>query len=415
MFTIILAGGQGQRLSPLTKDRSKSAVPFGGKYRIVDFVLSNCINSGLRQIAVLIQYRSSSLMHHIQEGWHISLSGFGDEYIHCVPAQQKDGNYWYRGTADAIRQNLDIITAKKKDHTLILSGDHIYKMNYDLMLDFHREHDADLTMAAVRVSQDVAMSMGVLEANQNWEMIGFEEKPAQPKTIDGDAERSLISMGVYIFKTSKLIEVLQRSHDDFGKDVIPYMQENNYKIFIYDYESRNRIRDYVAEVSDGVRHKVLVKKTRDSAYWRDVGNIESYYEASMDLIGIEPSFNLYGEKWPFRTFQRELPPTKFVLGGMAQESILSEGCIISGGSIWRSILSPEVIVEMEAVVEESILFDKVTVEPGAKVRRAIIDKGVTVCSGTRLGYDIEADLARGCTVSQGGIVVVPRDLTIGRC
>jgi len=416
LLTVVLAGGEGKRLMPLTQIRSKAAVPFGGKYRIIDFTLSNCINSGLRQIFVLTQYRSSSLNKHIQEGWHISGSGLGNEYIYSVPAQQKIGNNWYRGTADALRQNLDLISGKEISDILVLSGDHIYKMDYQLMIDFHRRKNADLTMSALRVEKGAAAgNLGVIEADKNWKVLGFEEKPENPKAARDDPGCALVSMGVYIFKVSVLTDVLQDGDDDFGKDVIPYMIKRDSNIYVYDYENQNRIEDHVIQVENGIRQKLLVDKTRDSCYWRDVGTIESYYEASMDLIGVDPMFNLYGEKWPFRTYQREIPPTKIVLGGSAQESILSDGCIISGGRVWRSVLSPEVVVERDAVVDESILFNNVIIEPGVSLRRTIVDKNVTICSGISLGFDLEADRKKGCYVSRGGIVVVPKDITLGRC
>ncbi len=401
---------------PLTQLRSKAAVPFGGKYRIIDFTLSNCINSGLRQIFVLTQYRSSSLNKHIQEGWHISGSGLGNEFIYSVPAQQKTGNNWYRGTADALRQNLDLIAGKDINDILVLSGDHIYKMNYQLMLDFHRRKGADLTISALRVKKDLAAGqLGVIEADTTWKMVGFEEKPEKPRTVRDDPDSALVSMGVYIFKVSVLIDVLHGGEDDFGKDVIPYMMTRNNCVYVYDYENENKIEDFVVQAKNGVRQKLLVDKTRDSCYWRDVGTIESYYDASMDLIGVDPMFNLYGEKWPFRSYQRDIPPTKIVLGGNAQESILSDGCIISGGRVWRSVLSPEVVVERDAVVDESILFNNVTIEPGVSLRRTIVDKNVTICSGVNLGFDLEADKKKGCFVTRGGIVVVPKDIVLGHC
>jgi len=416
LLTIVLAGGEGRRLLPLTRQRSKSAVPFGGKYRIIDFTLTNCINSGLRQIFVLTQYRSGSLIEHIQEGWHISGSRLGNEFIYCVPAQQKVGANWYRGTADAIRQNLDLASGKAMEDILVLSGDHIYKMDYKLLIDFHRKKNADMTLAAIRVKKDTAAgALGVIEADNNWKMKGFEEKPLNPKTIPGDPDNSLSSMGVYIFKWTVLNEVLQYAGDDFGKDVIPYMMKKEHGIYIYDYENENKIEDYIIRVNNGVRQKVLVQKTRDSNYWRDVGTIESYYEASMDLIGFDPIFNLYGERWPLRTLQKDIPPTKIVLDGSALESILSDGCIVSGGSVWKSVLSPEVIVEKGAMVEDSILFNNVTLEPGARLRRVIVDKNVTICSGITLGFDLEADKKKGCIVSESGIVVVPRGMTLGYC
>lgn len=413
--TIIMAGGEGRRLMPLTKYRPKPAVPFGGKYRIIDFVLSNCLNSGLRRIYVLTQYRSGSLLKHIQEGWHISSSGLGNEYIYCVPAQQKISTEWYKGTADAIRQNLDLISDKKVKTVIILSGDHIYKMNYKTMLDYHLQHGADLTIAAIKVDRELAKTLGVIEVDEKFKLISFVEKPLVPKTIPNEPQYSYVSMGIYIFKSEVLMKVLEGSGNDFGKEIIPKMIGENYKIWIYDYIKYNKIADYIISVNNGVRQKVLVDRTSDSAYWRDVGTIESYFEASMDLIGVNPVFNLYGERWPFRTLQRPLPPTKFVLGGLAHESILSDGCIISGGKVWRAILSPSVIIEKDALVEESIIFDNVTIEPGAKIRRSIIDKDVTVCAGVKLGYNSKTDLERGCTISASGIVIVPRNSVIGSC
>jgi glucose-1-phosphate adenylyltransferase len=407
LLAIVLAGGEGHRLHPLTKERSKPAVSFGGKYRLIDFTLSNCINSGIRQIYILTQYRSESLNQHIQEGWGISSSGLGD-YIYSVPPQQKVGTEWYHGTADALRQNLNLVWEKDIDYVLVLSGDHVYKMNYRQMLDYHREKKADLTLAAIRVKKEQASgTLGVLEVDRSYRMLGFEEKPVYPKTIADEPEYALASMGIYIFKTSTLIDVLQMAGDDFGKNIIPEMINKN-SVYVYDYEKENRIEDFIVQVVDGRREKILVERTRDSGYWRDVGSIDSYYEASIDLVSIDPVFNLYGEKWPFRTYQRKVPPSKLILGGIAQESIISEGCIISGGIVRRSILSPGVVVERDAVVEDSIIFDDVIIEPFSRIRRAIIDKEVAIRSSSLLGWNSEADKRRGCTVSDEGIVVVPK-------
>jgi glucose-1-phosphate adenylyltransferase len=412
VLTIVMAGGAGERLKPLTQERAKPAIPFGGKYRLIDFTLSNCLNSGMRQIFVLTQYRSGSLNVHIQDGWGISSSGLG-EFIYTVPAQQKHGTDWYRGTADAVRQNLDLITSRHVDNVLILSGDHVYKMNYLQMLNFHKRNDAGLTISAVRVRKEQAAGkLGVLEADKNHRLLAFKEKPSKPKSMPGAPEYVLASMGIYVFKTAALKEALQGTEDDFGKEVIPRMTEKGYNIFVYDYEKENRIEDFVVEVKDGKRRKILVSRTRDSSYWKDVGTIDSYYEASMDLVGIDPLFNLYGEKWPLRTYQRSLPPTKCVLGGSTPDSLLSDGCIISGGTVWGSILSPGVIVERDAFVERSIIFDDVTIEPHARVRRAIVDKHVRIQAGASIGYDLKADIRRGCTVSDTGIVVVPKGADI---
>jgi glucose-1-phosphate adenylyltransferase len=411
--TIVMAGGVGERLQPLTMGRAKPAVPFGGKYRLIDFTLSNCVNSGVRKIFVLTQYRSGSLNVHVQEGWGISSSGLG-EYIYTVPAQQKLGTDWYRGTADAVRQNLDLITRREVENILILSGDHVYKMDYRQMLAYHKRKDAGLTISGIRVKKEQAASkLGVLAVDRNLRLINFEEKPARPKTIPSSPEHVLASMGVYIFKMSALREAMHGTEDDFGKEVIPLMTAKGYKIFVYDYENENKIEDFVFEVKDGKRNKVLVHGTRDSSYWRDVGDIDSYYEASMDLVGVDPLFNLYGEKWPFRSYQKPRPPTKCVLGGSMPDSLVSDGCIISGGTVWGSTLSPGVVVERDALVERSIIFDNVSVEPGARIRRAIVDKESRIQAGASIGYDYEADKRRGCTISPSGVVVVPKDVNIG--
>ncbi len=412
VLAMIMAGGQGDRLQPLTMSRSKSAVPFGGKFRLIDFTLSNCVNSGLRQVFVLTQYRSGSLHMHIQEGWGISSARLGD-YIYCVPAQQKVGVDWYQGTADAVRQNLDLMRGIDIKYLLILSGDHVYKMNYLQMLSYHKMKNADLTISAVRVrKEEAAGRLGVLEIDDNYRLLGFEEKPGQPKTIKNAPDFALASMGIYLFNIDILKEVLQRPGNDFGKDIIPGMIGKGPGIFVYDFEQENKIEDYVVEVQDGKRKKVLVDRTRDSSYWRDVGTIESYYESSMDLVSVNPHFNLYGERWLIRTYQRPLPPSKCVLGGMNPDSIICDGCIISGGVVTDSILSPGVIVEKGALVEKSIVFDDAIIEPRAQIRRAIIDKEARIEAGAFVGYDLELDRKRGCTISDTGIVVVPKRMSI---
>lgn len=413
ILTIIMAGGTGKRLQPLTTVRSKPAVPFAGKFRLIDFPLSNCINSGIRQIFVLIQYRSWSLQQHIQEGWGISSSRLG-EFIYCVPAQQKIGTDWYQGTADAIRQNLDLFRGKNFEHVLILSGDHVYKMNYAQMLDYHRTLNAGLTVAAIRVPKEQAAgSLGVFEIDKNFKVIGFEEKPAQPKSIPENPDYVLASMGIYVFKASVLMEALQEEGDDFGKDIIPAISGKKSDVLVYDFTEKNKIEDFIVQVEDGRRSKVMVDRTRDSSYWRDVGSIDSYYEASMDLVGVEPLFNLYTEKWVFRTYERSLPPSKCIIGGKTLESMVSDGCIISGGLVQRSILSPGVIVERDALVDDSVIFDDVIIEPNVKIRRAIIDKEAKIRAHVLIGYDLEADKRRGCTISDKGVVVVPRGMDLG--
>jgi glucose-1-phosphate adenylyltransferase len=393
---------------------SEAAVPFGGKFRLIDFTLSDCVNSGLRQIFVLTQYLSDSLHRHIQDGWGISSSGLGD-FVYCVPAQQKLGVEWYRGTADAVRQNLNLTRRKGIEDILVLSGDHIYKMDYSLFVAYHREKSASLTISAIRANaKEAAGRLGVLEVDDNQRLIGFEEKPAQPKTMHDYPDYSLASMGVYLFKASTLLQVLQGQEEDFGKHVIPGMIDKRNDIYVYDYEKENKIADMVVQVNNGVREKVEVARTRDSGYWRDVGTIDSYYEASMDLVGVDPLFSLYAEKWPLRTCQRLLPPSKCVIGGATPESVVSDGCIVSGGTVRSSILSPGVTVERDAMVEQSVIFDDVVIEPGVRIRRAIIDKESRIRAGVTIGYDREADKQRGCIISDGGIVVVPKGADIGR-
>jgi glucose-1-phosphate adenylyltransferase len=306
-----------------------------------------------------------------------------------------------------------LIRGKDLEHVLILSGDHLYKMNYLLMVAFHRMNNAGLTICAVRVRKEQAVGrLGVVEMDQDSRVIGFEEKPTQPRTIADAPDHVLASMGIYVFKADTLREALQGQEDDFARDIIPMIAGNGRNIFVYDYEKENKIEDFVVEVKEGRRQRVLVDRTRDSSYWKDVGTVDSYYEASMDLVGVDPLFNLYGEKWPIRTYQRPLPPSKCIIGGRIQESIVSDGCIVSGGTVHNSILSPGGVVERDALVEESIIFDDVNIEPRARIRRAIIDKETRIQADTSIGYDPEADKRRGCIVSDTGIVVVPKGADI---
>jgi glucose-1-phosphate adenylyltransferase len=413
VLAIIMAGGAGERLQPLTRERSKASVPFAGKYRLIDITLSNCVNSGVRRVYVLTQYLSESLTRHIQDGWSISSSGLGD-FIYCIPAQQKMGEIWYRGTADAVRQNLNLIH-NNKDITdvLILSGDHVYKMDYLQFLGFHRNQNASLTISAVRArKEEAAKRLGVLEVDKDFRLVGFEEKPAQPKTLPGTTDYTLASMGIYIFKVETLLKVLEGEAQDFGHQVIPEMIKQYNDIFVYDFEKSNRITDYEVRVNNGIREKIMIEKIRDSTYWRDVGTIDSFFECSMDLIQVDPIFNLYGEEWPLRTYQRQLPPSKCILGGRILNSLVSEGCIISGGTVEESILSPNVIVERDAHVFQSVIFDDSYIEPGARIKRAIIDKECRIAAGASLGYDLAADKARGCHISHDGVVVIPKGTTI---
>jgi glucose-1-phosphate adenylyltransferase len=407
-----MAGGRGERLYPLTRRRSKAAIFFGGKYRLIDFTLSNCINSGIRKVFVLTQYLSDSLNKHIQDGWGISGSRLGD-FVYCVPAQQKVGREWYRGTADAIRQNLDLVKEPDDAAVLILSGDHIYKMNYSQIIAYHKKKKAEFTISAIRVrAEEAAERLGVLEADQNSKVVGFQEKPLQPKTIADASDCVFGSMGVYVFRTGALRRLLKEEDDDFGRDIIPRAISRGSDIFVYDYEKENKIEDLVFESREGRRQKIALDRTPDSSYWKDVGSIDSYYKASMDLVNVVPPFNLYGEKWPIRAYERSLPPSKYIFEGTATDSMVSDGCIISGAKVRRSILSPGVVVERGAVVEESIIFDNVNIEPGARIRRAIIDTNVIIQSRASIGYDLEADVKNGCTVSETGIVVLPEGIVI---
>jgi glucose-1-phosphate adenylyltransferase len=408
-----MAGGFGERLQPLTTERSKAAVPFGGKFRIIDFTLSNCVNSGVRNIFVLTQYRSESLHRHIQEAWGISSARLGD-YIYCVPPQQKLGAEWYHGTADAVRQNLDLIRRRAVDTILLLSGDHIYKMNYRQMIDFHRLTKAHITVSAVRVrKEEAAGQLGVIEIDKDFRMVGFEEKPANPKTLPNAPDYCLASMGIYAFEVDTLLKSLEGNENDFGREIIPRIMNTSTGIFVYDFETKNTIADYVIEVVSGKRRHVLMERTRDSGYWRDVGTIDSYFEASMDLIGVDPLFSLYGERWPIRTYTRWLPPSKFVIGGMTFESLISDGCIISGGTVRNSVLSPGVVVERGALVVSSIIFDDSVIEPDVRINRAIIDKQCVIEAGASIGYSLDLDRKRGFKVSPGGIVVIPKNTTVG--
>ena len=401
VLTIILAGGQGERLYPLTKDRSKPSVPFGGIYRIIDFTLSNCINSGIRRIYVLTQYKSESLNLHLKTAWNIFPRELG-EFIDSIPPQLRRSNQWYQGTADAIYQNIHLMQDEKPDHVVILSGDHIYKMDYGEMLAFHLEKDADLTVAVVEIDVNkAAMQFGVLQVDDTWEIIGFQEKPKKPKPLPYDPNNALVNMGVYIWKTGSLVKAVtqdakrQTAHD-FGKNVIPALvRDTKLKIFAYNFRDENK---------------------KEVKYWRDIGTLDSYYETNMDLVQISPVFNLYDEDWPIRTYQEQYPPAKTVFTeegrtGLALNSLISPGCIVSGGRIEKSILSPDVSIHSYSHVEDSILMNGVEIGRHAKVRRAMIDKNVIVPEGMKIGYDSNAD-AKKFTVTESGIVVIPKNMRL---
>ncbi|MBK7876899.1 MAG: glucose-1-phosphate adenylyltransferase [Planctomycetes bacterium] len=394
-LTFILAGGQGERLKPLTINRSKPAVPFGGAYRIIDFTLSNCIHSGLRRIFVLTQYQARSLEEHIRFGWNF-LPRRLEQFISVSPPHHATVGEWYVGTADAIYKNLDLLQEERAAQVLILSGDHIYKMNYGAMLEEHIEKKAALTIGAVRIPAEESRRFGVLEVDAKNQVVSFAEKPKVGKEIPGMPGQCLGSMGIYIFDTKELIRRLRadaelgaQSSHDFGKDVIPRM---------------------IGEVPVHAHHFVDMDKGAEP-YWRDVGTLDAYYESSMDLCSIKPNFNLYDSKWPIYSLWHADPPAKTVLdedGRRAEvvDSLLCAGTVVSGGRVKRSILSNRCLVQENAIVEDSILFGGVTVRPGAKIRRAILDKWTEVPSGETIGYDLELDKKR-FTVTPEGIVVVP--------
>jgi glucose-1-phosphate adenylyltransferase len=398
VLAIVLAGGKGTRLEPLTRDRAKPAVPFGGIYRIIDFTLSNCINSGVRRILVLTQYKAASLSRHIDQAWRF-LSRELDEFVEVVPPQQRIAEHWYQGTADAIYQNVYSIEKAAPRDTLILAGDHIYKMDYAAMLDAHRSRRADLTIACLPVPRPLAREFGVMHVDAPGRVVGFLEKPADPPGLPESPDLALASMGIYVFATDVMYDQLFQdaarkdgSKHDFGRDIIPAMLASGHRVFAYPFRDENR---------------------KQAAYWRDVGTLDAYYQANMDLISIDPILNLYDRAWPIHTYQPQLPPPKFVhtegdRRGAAYNSIVCQGGIVSGGQVYRSILSAGVRVNSFALVEDSILFDGVEIGRHARVRRAIIDKEVRVPSGFTIGWDREADLARGLTITEEGLTVVAK-------
>ncbi len=400
-LTLILAGGQGERLHPLTKDRSKPAVPFGSAYRILDFTLSNCINSDLRQIYVLTQYKSFSLDQHLQRGWNI-FSYEAGEFLYRIPPQHRVGQKWYEGTADAVYQNIYLLERRKPEWVLILSGDHVYRMDYGKLLTFHAGHSGCLSLAACVIPKEGASEFGVLEVDAKGKVVKFVEKPKDPPTIPGDPEHCLVNMGVYLFDTGDLVKELcsdvrrDGSHHDFGKDIIPTLVEQGQ---VYAYPFRD---------ADGM-----------PAYWRDIGTIDSYYEATMDLVSRKPKLDLYDPDWVFRAWQPPAPPCKSVHGftedgtmpGTVVDSIVGAGSIISGGQVKRSVVGRNVRVNSQSRVTDSILMDNVVVGRRAELRKCIIDKNVIVPEGMKIGFDREGD---GCLfrVSKGGIVVVPKNMDL---
>ena len=395
-LVIVLAGGVGERLYPLTRERAKPAVYFGGPYRIIDFVLSNCINSGLRRIYIATQYKSLSLNRHIRMGWSIVSEELG-EFVEILPPQKRVSEHWYQGTADAVYQNLYSILQEQPKYLIVLSGDHVYKMDYSRMLRFHQERGAAVTLAAIEAPLAEASRFGVVTVNNEERIIAFQEKPAQPAPIPGSADIALASMGVYIFDIDVLVKALEAdavspTTHDFGKDIIPALIHSE-RVYAYRFADEN-------------------KKT--SKYWRDIGTIDAYFDANMDLCRVSPEFNLYDPEWPLRTHQPQSPPAKFVFAdsghryGQALDSLISPGCIVSGSSIYGSVLCPNVRVHSFCHIEQSILMPGGRVGRHARVRRAIIDRDVLVPRGALIGYNEEEDRRRH-TVTESGIVVVTTD------
>jgi glucose-1-phosphate adenylyltransferase len=401
ILAMILAGGKGERLHPLTIHRAKPAVPFGGIYRIIDFSLSNCINSGIRKIAVLPQYKSLSLDKHLRLAWNL-FSGELNEYIISVPPQQRVGEKWYQGTADAIYQNIYMIEKDAPDHVLILAGDHIYKMDYAEMFRFHKENKADATVAAIEIPKKNAAAFGVIEVNNDSRILDFEEKPRDPKHLPGRPDMVFASMGIYLFNTKALLEylktdALQETSHDFGKNIIPQMLKTA-RVCAYNFKDENK---------------------KEAKYWRDVGTIDAYWEANMDLVSVDPQLNLYDKAWPIRTYQAQNPPAKFVFAqekkggrlGIALDSIVAHGCIVSGGRVQNSVLSPNVRVNSYSEVNDSILMENVDIGRHSRVHRAIIDKDVVIPPKTEIGYNIEKDKQR-YHVTRSGIVVIAKGTAI---
>ncbi len=400
VLALIMAGGKGTRLYPLTKDRAKPAVPFGGKYRIIDFILSNLVNSGICSIYVLTQFKSQSLVEHLENGWQFG-SLLRNQFITLVPAQMRVGESWYKGTADSIYQNIHLIERAMPDYVAIFGADHIYRMDVSQMITFHEKKNADATVSALCIDKEESYKFGCLEIDEDWKVKQFYEKPKVPVTIPNDPGKCLVSMGNYIFNTEVLLEELKsdavmNTDHDFGRTILPDIC-HRMKVFAYDF-GLNRVPGSVTQAE------------RD--YWKDVGDINDYFEANMDLKSISPDFNLYNDQWPLRTAELSSPPVKFAFNddgrrGMAVDSIISEGTILSGSKVYDSVLGRNIKVNSYCDIRESILFDKVEIGRGCKIRRAIIDKHVKIPANTVIGYDQEKD-KQLYHVTKNGIVVIPR-------
>jgi glucose-1-phosphate adenylyltransferase len=401
VLTLILAGGKGTCLDPLTRDRAKPAVPFGGQYRIIDFTLSNCINSNLRQVLLMTQYKARSLDRHIAAGWSFLSRQLG-EYIDVLPPQQRIDQHWYKGTADALYQNIYSIEKAEPRYLLVLAGDHIYKMDYSDLILYHREHKADLTIGCIPVPRRDGSNLGIVQLDNDHRVLSFLEKPQDPPPLPESADHCLASMGIYVFTARLMYELLCRdatqanSEHDLVKNVIPPMIGSQ-SVYGYRFRDKNR---------------------KAAPYWRDVGTVDAYYQANMDLVQVEPVLNLYDREWPIRTYLEQLPPPKLVFcdegpspqsrRGEAHDSMVCQGCIISGGHVRRSILSPNVRINSYTLVEDSILFEGVDVGRHSRIRRVIIDKNVKIPPHSTIGYDLEQDRKRGFSVTEQGIVVIPK-------
>ena len=405
-LSMILAGGAGTRLDPLTRERAKPAVPFGGTYRIIDFCLSNFANSGIFKVKVLTQYKSESLNNHLSRAWR--MTAFLGHYVESVPAQMRTGMDWYKGSSDAIYQNLNIITDEEPDHTFVFGADHVYRMDVRQILDFHVEHRADCTVAAIPVPIEQAAQFGIIEVAPDGRMLNFIEKPERPRSpMAGNPQMCLASMGNYLFRTEALVkEVVQDaanedSAHDFGKSIITEMYKRS-RVYVYDF----------------AQNVVPGQDEKERGYWRDVGNVDVYYQSNMDLVEVDPIFNLYNDRWPIYTQHHHFPPAKFVFAdwehnrvGSATDSLVCEGCIISGGQVHRSVLSPKVRINSFSEVLESILFENVQVGRHCKIRRAIIDKNVEIPPGMTIGYDLAEDRQR-FHVTPSGVVVIPKGMKV---
>ncbi len=401
ILTMILAGGQGERLYPLTMDRAKPAVPFGGIYRIVDFTLSNCLNSGLRKIVVLTQYKSFSLDRHLRLGWSIFNDELG-EYIERVPPQQRISDQWYLGTADAVYQNIYTLEKEQPEMVLILGGDHVYKMDYQSIVHSHLQNGADITIPCIEIPLEEGSRFGVVEVDSDNRIIGFQEKPADPKPTPHNTASALISMGIYLFNTETLVKAIindakQSTDHDFGKNIIPDMIRTK-KVFA---------------------HPFIDENTKKSKYWRDIGTLDAYWEANMDLVQVSPVFNLYDKKWPIRTYLEQYPPAKTVFHekfeggrtGTILDSIVSGGCIISGAKVERSVLSPDIRVDSHSEIFDSIIMESARIGKNVKIRKAIIDKSVHIPDNMSIGFDLEKD-SKNFTVTNNGVVVVRKEMPL---